>query len=56
MISSNDVFLNVIHNHISVCIHIYLIILHFITEYSARYILPFGEHYNSLTAVPERLS
>lgn len=46
----------IIHNHISVYMHVYLIILHFIIEYSAMYMLPFGEHYNSLTAVPECLS
>lgn len=46
----------IIHNHISVYIPVYLIILHFIIEYSAMYILRFGEHYNSLTAVPECLS
>lgn len=49
-------FLNIIHNHISVYIHAYLIIFCFITEYSAMHGLPLCEPWNSLTAVPDTSS
>lgn len=48
-------FLECIHNPISVYIHAYLMIFSFIIEYSAMHVLPLGESCNSLTAVPEYL-